>query len=130
MGSIAGILTGVGFVVLDHAAFGGHWYLAASSTTAAAVTMTILAASGRLRRPSTLVVRPALALAAVWVVGFSLLLFAFERGSLTLVSVLASQYPAVTLLLAAAVWRQRPRGMQYLGVSASLAALALISVGV
>jgi drug/metabolite transporter (DMT)-like permease len=130
MGSIAGVLTGVGFVVLDHASFGGHWYLAANSVTAAVVTVVVLAASGRLRLPSISVVRPALALTALWIAGFSLLLFAFERGSLTLVTVVASQYPAVTLLLTAAVWRQRPRGVQYLGVAASLAALGLISVGV
>jgi drug/metabolite transporter (DMT)-like permease len=75
-------------------------------------------------------VRPAVVLAALWVTGFTMLLAAFERGSLTLVTVLASQYPAVTLVLAAVVWKQRPRGIQYVGVAASLAAMALISVGV
>jgi len=39
-----------------------------------------------------------------------------------------SQYPAATLILAALVWKQRPRPVQYLGVAMTLAAVAAISV--
>jgi drug/metabolite transporter (DMT)-like permease len=56
-------------------------------------------------------------------------MIACPRGSLTVIAVIVSQYPAVTIVLAALVWRQRPRGVQYLGVALTLVAVALIALG-
>ena len=60
---------------------------------------------------------------------FLAMMAAFPRGTLTTVSVVASQYPAVTIALVAVFWHQRPRGVQYLGVILTLVAVALIAFG-
>jgi drug/metabolite transporter (DMT)-like permease len=62
-------------------------------------------------------------------IAFWAMLSAFDRGSLTTVAVIASQYPAVTIVLVALLWKQRPRGVQYLGVTLALVAVALIAAG-
>ena len=52
------------------------------------------------------------------------LVFAVEQGSVATGTVLAAQYPAFTVLMAALVWRQRPTRTQLAGLI-----LALVSVG-
>jgi drug/metabolite transporter (DMT)-like permease len=128
-GAIGGVATGISLVLMDQAADGGLWPLAAAGLVAAA-SMTIVAAA---QRHPLLPSRPAIAPAALMgllVAGaFAALMIAFPRGSLTVIAVIVSQYPAVTIVLAALVWRQRPRGVQYLGVALTLVAVALIALG-
>jgi drug/metabolite transporter (DMT)-like permease len=62
-------------------------------------------------------------------VAFVAALSALTRGSLTVVAVIVSQYPVVTILLVAFLWKQRPRGVQYLGVALALVAVGLIAAG-
>lgn len=50
-------------------------------------------------------------------------------GLLSVTGVLSSLYPVVTVALAATVHRERLRGVQYAGVTAALAGVALIGVG-
>jgi drug/metabolite transporter (DMT)-like permease len=53
---------------------------------------------------------------------------ASTQGLISVVSVLASLYPVVTVLLARATLNERVRRIQELGVVATLAGVALISV--
>jgi drug/metabolite transporter (DMT)-like permease len=129
MGAIAGILTGGFYVVLDHAASSGYWVLAANGAVAAILTIATLGLTRTLQKPDARTAVSAAAIGGLLLVAFAALVFAFERGSLTVVSVLASQYPAVTILLAALIWRQRPRGIQYIGVASALVAVGMIAAG-
>jgi drug/metabolite transporter (DMT)-like permease len=54
---------------------------------------------------------------------------ATNEGLLSVVSVLASLYPVVTVLLARAVLGERVRREQGLGIAAALAGVALIASG-
>ena len=55
--------------------------------------------------------------------------FAFTRGLISVVSVLASLYPVGTVLLARATLHERIARIQELGVVATLTGVALISAG-
>jgi drug/metabolite transporter (DMT)-like permease len=48
---------------------------------------------------------------------------------LSLVSVLSSLYPAVSVILAALILKEQLRGSQFLGVVLAIAGIALISAG-
>jgi drug/metabolite transporter (DMT)-like permease len=52
-----------------------------------------------------------------------------ERGLLSVVSVLASLYPVVTVLLARTALRERVQRSQEAGVVVTLAGVALVSAG-
>jgi len=58
-----------------------------------------------------------------------LFLFASQSGLLAVASVLSSLYPAVTVLLAATVLRERIGGIQALGLGLALAAVGLVAAG-
>jgi drug/metabolite transporter (DMT)-like permease len=48
---------------------------------------------------------------------------------LSVVSVVGSLYPAVTVCLAALILRERPRRVQLAGISLAICGIALISAG-
>lgn len=129
MGLIGGVATGLGFSFLSQTTDAGIWPIAIASTVAFTLAAGFLAATGR----RVWVVRSGLVasvgVAALFLGSFGALLFAFEAGTLTIVAVIASQYPVVTLLLAAVLWKQRPRGVQYLGAALALLSVALITIG-
>jgi drug/metabolite transporter (DMT)-like permease len=52
-----------------------------------------------------------------------------SHGLLSVVSVLASLYPVITVLLAQLVLRERIQAVQNVGVAATLAGVVLISAG-
>ena len=56
------------------------------------------------------------------------LLFAVEHGSVATGTVLVSQYPAFTVLMAAVVWRQRPSRRQVVGLVVALASVGMIAL--
>jgi uncharacterized membrane protein len=133
-GVVDGLLAGLGFGVL-FAALGqvgvgaGLWPLTlaqAVSMLASALLATILRARWvpRDRAPW----RAAIAgpLGAVAVVAFTA---ATHRGLLTVASVLASLYPAVTILLAATILRERIHATQGVGLALCGAAVALVAAG-
>ncbi len=63
---------------------------------------------------------------ALGVYAFSL---ATTQGMLSVVSVVGSLYPAVTVSLAALILRERPRRVQLAGISLTICGVALISAG-
>jgi drug/metabolite transporter (DMT)-like permease len=61
--------------------------------------------------------------------GNSFFAAASSQGDVSVVSVLATLYPVVTVGLAAAVLSERVAGLQLIGVVAALAGVVLISAG-
>jgi len=129
MGLIGGIATGLGFTFLDQATGAGIWPIVVASTVAFVLAAAFLLVTHRrvwvLREGLT----PSITLAVLFLGSFAALVFAFDAGTLTIVSVVASQYPVVTLVLAAVLWKQKPRGVQYLGAALALVSVALITIG-
>jgi drug/metabolite transporter (DMT)-like permease len=139
----ARITAGAGWAALALVAFGGYYvpmhtasredFLWASlvfrSTSASLVWLVVLALGRRLRgiRPHL----PVLAAIGVFDTGGNVLFAAAsqERGLLSVVSVLASLYPVVTVLLARTALRERVQRTQEAGVVITLAGVALVSAG-
>ena len=74
---------------------------------------------------------PGISLGAAALSGLHLvsLLFAVEYGSVATGTVLVSQYPAFTVLMAAMVWGQRPTRRQVIGLVLAPASVELIAWG-
>ena len=129
MGLIGGIATGLGFTDLDQATGAGIWPIVVASAVAFVLATAFLLAARR----RVWVLRdglvPSITLAVLFLGSFAALVFAFDAGTLTIVSVVASQYPVVTLILAAVLWKQKPRGVQYVGAALALVSVALIAIG-
>jgi uncharacterized membrane protein len=128
-GAIGGVATGVSLILMDQAADSGLWPLVTASFVAAAAMVVVALATKRRVLPPRLAVPPAVAMGVLIAVAFVAALSALTRGSLTVVAVIVSQYPVVTILLVALLWQQRPRGVQYLGVALALVAVGLIAAG-
>jgi drug/metabolite transporter (DMT)-like permease len=54
---------------------------------------------------------------------------ATTKGLLSLVSVISALYPAVSVILAAFILKERLRGLQFLGVALAIMGVTLISAG-
>ena len=80
----------------------------------------------RLARPSYL---PVVIAGALDMGGNLWDLLAAQQGRLDIAAVLASLYPVVTIVLAAAFLRERIGGIQAIGILAALGAIALIAAG-
>jgi drug/metabolite transporter (DMT)-like permease len=139
----ARISAGAGWAALALVAFGGYYvpmhaasrhdFLWASlvfrSTSTALVWLAVLALGQRPRgvRPHL----PFLVAVGVFDTGGNVLFAAAsqEHGLLSVVSVLASLYPVVTVLLARTALRERVQRTQEAGVVVTLAGVALVSAG-
>lgn len=128
-GAIGGVATGVSLIFMDQAADSGLWPLVTASFVAAAAMVVVALFNNRRVLPPRPAVPPAVAMGVLIAVAFVAALSALTRGSLTVVAVIISQYPAVTILLVALLWKQRPRGVQYVGVALALVAVGLIAAG-
>jgi drug/metabolite transporter (DMT)-like permease len=133
-GLVDGAVAGAGFGVL-FAAVGqvpeeaGWWPTAvtqAVALVAVAVTATVLRAGWVPRHAADLWGLLAGLLATTAVVCF---LLATQTGLLTIAAVVTSLYPAVTVLLAATVLRERIHGLQGLGLVCCGFAVALVAAG-
>ncbi|KRF34346.1 DMT family transporter [Nocardioides sp. Soil805] len=133
-GLVDGVLAGAGFGLL-FAAMGqvpeeaGWWPTAlaqAVALVAVALTATVLRADWLPRHRSDLWGLVAGVLATAAVVCF---LLATQTGLLTIAAVVTSLYPAVTVLLAATVLRERIHGAQGLGLACCGIAVALVAAG-
>jgi drug/metabolite transporter (DMT)-like permease len=127
-----GLLTALGFgsflVALDAASEGGvPWALLVARIT----TVALFAAVFLIRRPPVAVRRadlPVLALIGCLVVGAdSMYAVASTKGLLSVVAVLSSLYPVVTIALARCYLHERLRPHQHVGVAAALCGAVAIS---
>ena len=121
---------GVALVALDAAADSDPlWSVVVARTCAVVVVASLLA----VRRARVDTARPGLA--RVGLVGvldaasMTLYVLASNEGMLAVVSVLASLYPIVTVLLARVVLGERMRAVQVAGVAIAFGGIALIASG-
>jgi drug/metabolite transporter (DMT)-like permease len=127
---LAAIGFGLYFVFIDSAADASVPYAVATAraTSLALALGAALVVGASLRPPRNQL--PALAVVGVCDVGANVLFaLATTRGFLSVISVLSSLYPIVTVALAAVVLHERIASAQRLGVAGALLGAALISVG-
>lgn len=125
---LAGLCFGLFFILLDHVANRAVlWPVVAVRLVSIPFIALLARLSGRPLVPAARRL-PLLALVGLCETGGTLLfVMAARAGRLDIAAVLASLYPAVTALLARAVLNERLRRIQWLGIAAALAAVALIS---
>jgi len=126
----AGALFGLFFVCLAHTSSdAGLWPVAISRFASTAALSALVLALGRPANGAP--ARPAagavLAIGALELAATVTLVLALQRGPLAIASVLASLYPVTTVMLAAAVLRERLTRLQLTGVALALAAVGLVS---
>ena len=134
--------TGVGLALVAALGFGGFFVGIDAASDAdvwwaifvqRASSLVIVLAAVTLVRPS-LAVGPgmAVALAAIGILDLTsnaLFALASTTGLISLVGLLGSLYPVVTVLLAASVLGERPAALQWAGVAAAIAGVGMISAG-
>jgi uncharacterized membrane protein len=129
----AGVAFGFFFVAIDATSHGaGLWPVVTSNVTSISLLMLTAAKTGAVRAHATGGETTAWIVAACGVFGAAghvFFLLATRQGLLTLVAVIASLYPASTLLLARIVLHERIAGRQRLGAVLAGVAVILISVG-
>jgi drug/metabolite transporter (DMT)-like permease len=129
LSAVAATSIGGFLYLIGHAAAGGHTLPALIGARVG--SLGILIAVGLARRQPLL--PPAPSLAAVAGIGLldsaanGLFAVATQHGYLSIVSVLGSVYPIVTVLLAQVVLRERLSRLQAVGVAVALAGVALVS---
>jgi drug/metabolite transporter (DMT)-like permease len=115
------------FVFMDRAsADDAYWAVVVARASAATLAVTVAASRSSLRVPARDL--PVLVAIGLFDVGANLALaLALNEGFVSLVSVLASLYPVVTILLAVAILRERPVRSQALGGAIALTGVGLIA---
>ncbi len=126
---LAALGFGLYFVFIDRATEGGALWAVAISRGAASL-LALTAALGLTRLRGARSALPTLAAVGLFDVGANgMLALALRHGLVSLVSVLSSLYPVVTLLLARTLLSERLARSQATGVALALAGAVLISAG-
>ena len=115
------------FVLVDRAsADDAYWAIVVARASSVSLAVALASARGTLRVGADAV--PVLVVVGIFDVAANVLLaLALNEGFVSLVSVLASLYPVVTVLLAIAVLRERPSRSQAVGGGAALVGVGMIS---
>ncbi|MBG0815429.1 EamA family transporter [Planomonospora sp. ID82291] len=109
---------------------GGMWPLFGARLASVALIALLAVSTRRTLRPgSGGTLRIIVAAGALDMAANVLFVLAEQRGMIALVGVLASLYPASTLVLARYVLGERLNGVQLAGIGTTLAAVALIAAG-
>lgn len=126
----SGIAFALSFITLGQIDEGtGLWGLVASRLTATLVVWSVIAVVWRkVVWPTRDMVPILLGIGALDVLANGALIFAYQQGMLSLVSVVAALYPAATVLLAMIVLGERVSRLRLVGMIAAGVAVALISV--
>jgi drug/metabolite transporter (DMT)-like permease len=126
----AGVGFGLFFVLLDHAPVdSGLWPLLGTRISLVSLLgLLVVVRRLSLEIPADMRLR-LLGLGVVNTLADLLFLLATQRGLLSLVAVITSMYPAVTVALAAVVLRERIAGRQAVGLLIAAASVALITLG-
>lgn len=132
-GVVRAALAGVGFagfyLCIHQASGSAPWIAAASrigSFTATAIAVAVIRAPLKLDRPA---VGFAMIAGFFDVTASALFIYANQRGRLDEAVVITSLYPAVTVLLARLVLKERFSRWKFIGLVAALAAVPLIAAG-
>lgn len=140
-GSSVRVAAGVPLALLAAAGFGGYylfidrasaddayWAVAVGRATSSSLALAVALARSSLRVPRRAL--PVVVAVGLFDVGANVLLaLALNEGYISVVSVLASLFPVVTVALAVGVLHERPGPAQAAGGAAALAGVALISAG-
>ena len=133
-GVFYGMLAGFGFGgLLIFLSLGsgtsGIWALLPARMTGSLVMLAVVLMTGRevLRHREPLV--PSIAAGVLATLGNSLFVLAAAKGSLAVVSVLASMFPAATVILAWVVLHERLTRQRQLGLALALVAVGLVAGG-
>lgn len=133
-GLLDGVLAGLGFGVL-FAALGqvpesaGLWPLTVAQAVSVPAVVVLAVVLGATWVPRGRVVRWAAVAGPIAAVATGSFLLATQQGFLTIAGVLASLYPATTVLLAALVLRERVHRAQGVGLGLCAVAVALVAAG-
>jgi len=126
----SGLAFGLNFVLIHQAPVDAKlWPLVFARLSASVLVLVIAAVSANLRPPRGTPLRLAM-LAALLDAGANVaMLLALQASYLSLAGVLMSLYPAVTVLLAIVVLRERVTRWQVLGMVVAVGAVAMIAAG-
>ncbi|ORI18232.1 DMT family transporter [Rhodococcus sp. 1168] len=125
----SGITFAMAFICLHQIGEGsGLWPLAASRASATAVVWSVALATGHFSATHGSVLKLAAFVGVLDVVANAALLYAYQGGMLSLVSVIASLYPAATVLLAMVMLGERVGRLQQIGMVIALGAVGMIAV--
>jgi drug/metabolite transporter (DMT)-like permease len=129
---VLGALSGVGFglqLVLLKLASGGGVLLAMTWTRASGVLILLLVLLAmRPRAPRKSFLWIGILAGALDTVGNLFYIWSAQAGRLDVAALVASLYPAVTILLAGLVLREHPTRRQWAGMAMALAAVTLLSL--
>ncbi|TFD55560.1 EamA family transporter [Cryobacterium frigoriphilum] len=106
----------------------GLWPLVASRGVASVIVIAVAVATRQHGLLPRGIVGIAVIIALLDVAANVTMLYAFQGGLLSLVSVLIALYPAVTVLLAVLVLKERVGRLQVVGMGLALAAIAAIAI--
>ncbi|HEY3427799.1 MAG TPA: DMT family transporter [Acidimicrobiia bacterium] len=127
-GILAGLGFGLYFVALAQTTGGAGFWPLVASRTASVMLMAVGLMARRVPLPAA-GTRLLVALVGIGDIAANVfLLLAFRSGLLTLVAVLASLYPAMTVLLAVSILKEPIAWRQRIGLGLALAAVALIAI--
>jgi drug/metabolite transporter (DMT)-like permease len=127
------LLSGCGFgtfFILVHRAGANavFWPLAAARIGSLGLVLPIALGRRQFPQPDRRVLVPVLLSGALDVAGNAFFVLAGQAGRLDVAAILASLYPASTVLLAALLLGERVMRVQVVGIVAALAAIALIAI--
>jgi drug/metabolite transporter (DMT)-like permease len=117
------------FALADAAAGGGVWWLLATSRIVPVPLLLVLAWRLRLPRPPRTRALILVGAGAIDCTATGLYALATTKGALSIVAVVGSLYPVVTVILARTFLGERIRPVQQAGVIAALAGVAMIAAG-
>ncbi|TFD57893.1 DMT family transporter [Cryobacterium sp. Hh38] len=124
----SGVCFALSFIFTNEIEVGtGLWPLVVARTVASVIVIAVATGTRQLGRPPLTILGLAVLVATLDVIATITLLYALQGGLLSLVSVLVALYPAVTVLLAVLVLKERVGGWQVAGMGLALAAVAAIA---
>ncbi|AOW92272.1 hypothetical protein BFN03_04905 [Rhodococcus sp. WMMA185] len=125
----SGVAFALAFVALSEIGDdGGLWPLAVSRASATAVVWLVALSSGHFAAPHGEPLKLAVYVSFLDVLANAALLYAFQGGLLSLVSVIGALYPAATVLLAMVMLGERVSKVQQAGMLLALASVGMIAV--
>lgn len=126
----AGLAFGLNFVLIDQAPVDARlWPLVFARISASVLVLVIAAVSGNLALPSGVPMRLALTAGVLDTIANVAMLLALQASMLSLASVLMSLYPAVTVVLALVVLKEKVTRWQAVGMVLAVASVGLIAGG-